>query len=336
MHSHTELRTRLLAFTVGFIFVIKVSAADAAGFREISVNGVQAGIWYPSNMQTTNQRFGPFDVEIARNAPIQRGNHKLILFSHGNSGFYRNHYLTAQALADAGFVVVAPQHEADYLIGGPQTAQALDHRYLELATALNAIVTDPEFGDHVTTETVHGLGYSLGGATILLAAGAEFASDRATQHCRQHRQSDAAFCEDQGRIYRLMESFQHNVNLRKISDPFQNAPLINGKVVLVAPVYQGVGLTPPPFITALTVFAIEGDLIAKPKFHAYPLLEAISRDIPSDLQTLSGHHYAFIAPFPKWLTEEEDIPVAKDPKGFDRSAFLKELNERIVAIFLDS
>lgn len=110
----------------------------------------------------------------------------------------RNHYLTAEALANAGFVVAAPQHRADHLVGGRRTAQALDHRYRELATALNAIVTDPAFSDHVNSERVHGLGYSLGGATILLASGAGFDSERAEEHCREHEKSDVGFCESPG------------------------------------------------------------------------------------------------------------------------------------------
>ncbi len=260
-----------------------------------------------------------------------------MLFSHGNSGFYRNRHLTARVLADTGFVVAAPQHGADYLTGGRKTAQALDHRYLELATALNAVITDPEFGDHVTRDTVHGLGYSLGGATILLAAGAEFASERAAQHCREHGRSDAGFCEDPGWIHRLVQAFrQHDVKLRKTPDPFRHAPLVTGKVVLVAPVYQGINPEPPLSMTALSVFAIEGDTVAMPEYHARPVFEAVDRDTPSDFQALPGRHYAFIAPFPKRLTEKEDFPVARDPEGFDRSAFLKGLNARIVAASNDS
>lgn len=182
----------------GTALVVGQSAADAAGFREISVDGVQSGIWYSSGAPTTTQRLGPFDAEIARHAPIRKGKHELVLFSHGNSGFYRNHHLTARVLGDAGFVVVAPQHGADYLIGGRRTAQALDHSYLKLATALNAVITDSELGNHAARDTVHGVGYSLCGATILLAAGAEFSPERVAQHSREHERSDSGFCEDPG------------------------------------------------------------------------------------------------------------------------------------------
>ncbi|MCP4486251.1 MAG: hypothetical protein GY820_02865 [Gammaproteobacteria bacterium] len=324
----------LIPLGVSFLLSVSAVSATAAGFRELSAGNVKFGIWYPSETQPSMQRLGPFEVEIAKNAPIKVGNHEIILFSHGNSGRYRNHYLTAQALADAGFVVIAPQHEADYLIGGRKTAPALDHRYLELSEALNAVLTAPEFMANVNQEKVHGLGYSLGGATILLASGAGYSSQRTAQHCRDNRASDVTFCEDPGWVFRFIQSFRHDVNLRPTPDPFHNPPLINGKVVLVAPVFQGIDVSYPLSMNNLTMFAIEGDKIAIPKFHARPLYDMISRDIPSNYQTIPGHHYAFIAPFPKWLIKEEHIPVAEDPEDFDRSAFLAMINAKIVAAFM--
>ena len=311
-------------------------AADAAGFREVSADGVEVGIWYPSDAPTAKHRLGPFEIDVAKEAQVRDGRHEIVLFSHGNSGFCRNHHLTAQALADAGFVVAAPQHEADYLIGGPKTAAALDHRYLELAKALEAVLGAPGISGHVEGGKVHGLGYSLGGAAILLASGAEFASERAARHCRENGAADAVFCADPGWIYRLLQSLRRGVTTRSTPDPFRNPPLVTGKAVLVAPVFQGVNPSPPLSISGLTVFAIEDDAIAVPEFHARPLHEAVLRDIPSDYQVVPGHHFAFIAPFPDWLTEQEEIPVAKDPDGFDRPTFLKELNMKIVAAFADN
>ena len=39
--------------------------------------------------------------------PIREGQYEVVLFSHGNGGRYRNHYLTAQVLTDAGFKAMA-------------------------------------------------------------------------------------------------------------------------------------------------------------------------------------------------------------------------------------
>ena len=82
----------LFTFTV-FTFV--GSVVYAAGFREFDVKEFKIGVWYPSNQATKKQRLGPFDVNFARDAPINQGMHPIILSSHGNGGYYRNHHLTA-------------------------------------------------------------------------------------------------------------------------------------------------------------------------------------------------------------------------------------------------
>ena len=320
----------LLVIVFATFFFSRILPANAAGFRVLSQDGVEIGVWYPSDTATISQRLGPYEVDIARDAPIKKGTHQIILFSHGNGGYYRNHYLTALTLADAGFVVAAPQHQADYFIGGEKTARALNHRYLELDAALRAVLAAPDFRGHVNGDAVHGLGYSLGGATILLAAGAEYSSEYVLQHCRLNKVADVEFCEYSG----TTEPPGHNFSLPRTTDPFRNKPLTNGKVVLVAPAFQGLGIKESFSATSLTVFAIEGDRIIKPKFHARPLIDAVPPRLPTDFQSIPGHHYAFIAPFPKWLTDKEDIPVASDPEGFDRQSFLTDLNARILSAFL--
>lgn len=315
-----------------FTILIYTTTVHAVGFREMSTESVNFSVWYPSDAPPLVQRLGPFDVEIARNAPIKAGKHEIVLFSHGYNGFYRNHYLTIQALVNAGYVVVAPQHEADYLLGGSQTAESLNYRYFELSQALNAVVGSTEFGDYVDAKRVHGLGYSLGSISILLASGATFSSQRYHDYCRRNQALDPNFCEDPGWIYRLIQSFHHDVVLHPTNDSFSKQPLILGKVILVAPVFQGIEPTSELSIRQLDVFAFDSDTVAIPEYHAHPLYEAFSLHNPSGYHMVQGHHYAFIAPFPKWLVEEEDIPVAKDPEGFDRSAFLNALNQKIVAI----
>ena len=136
-------------------------------------------------------------------------------------------------------------------------------------------------------------------------------------------------------IYRFIQSFRHNADLPNTQDLFRNTPLLTGQVVVVAPVFQGIDPSPPIAMTKLTVIAIKGDEIAVSNFHAQPLFEAVSAGagVVGEYHEISGHHFAFIAPFPKWRTDEEDIPVAKDPDGIHRSAFLSDINALIVAIF---
>lgn len=315
-----------------FSILIFTTTAHAVGFREMSTDGVGFSVWYPSNTPSLAQRLGPFDVEMAKNAPIKKGKYEIVLFSHGYNGFYRNHYLTIQALVNAGYVVVAPQHEADYLLGGSETGAALSYRYSELSKALNTVVRSTEFGDYVDAKRVHGLGYSLGSVSILLASGATFSSQRYYDYCRRSQSLDPNFCEDPGWVYRLIQSFHHDVVLHQTSDSFSEQPLISGKVILVAPVFQGIEPTSKLSMRSLDVFAFDSDIVAIPEYHARPLYKAFSIHTPSEYHIVQGHHYAFIAPFPKWLVEEEDIPVAKDPEGFDRLAFLNAVNNEIIGI----
>lgn len=145
--------------------------------------------------------------------------------------------------------------------------------------------------------------------------------------------ADATFCEDPGMIYRLIQSFRHDVDLRGTLDPFRSPPLITSKTVLVVPVFQGVDPTLALSMTHLTVFAVDDDTIAKPEFHVRSLFDAVSGDLPGAYHSISRHHFAFIVLFPKWITDQENIPVAKDPEGFDWAAFLKKVNAGIVSAF---
>lgn len=76
-----------------------------------------------------------------------------------------------------------------------------------------------------------------------------------------------------------------------------------------------------------------GEVLQSP-FHA-ERLRARLLSARTRYSEMDAHHYAFIAPFPKQLTEKEHIPVAIDPPGFDRAAFLEEANRAILDFLRD-
>ncbi len=324
---------RVLLVASVAIFAIFAHPSKGAGFQEFTDIDVKFAVWYPTDVPATLQRLGPFETEIARNAQPKSGRFPVVMLSHGNGGRYRNHYLTAEALVRAGFIVIAPDHQADFLIGGGKTAAALDHRYLELSRALQVVRSDPTLGPSLSDGPVNGLGYSLGGATVLLAAGAVFDSEIAARHCAENQNQDSEFCDDPGFIFRLIQSFRFDPTLRPTSDPFQHKAFITGRLIMVAPIYQGIDVRTMPSIESLTIVAIDGDQIAKPRFHAKPLHEAFVEIGSVEYSTIEGHHYAFIAPFPEWLTSQEDIPVAEDPVGFDRREFIENANSLVLSAF---
>ena len=90
----------------------------AVGFQQVTIpdrdgKSMQAGIWYPSNTRPAAHPLGMFAQDVALDAPIAGQGLPLILISHGTGGSLSSHIDTANALARAGFVVLAVTHIGD-------------------------------------------------------------------------------------------------------------------------------------------------------------------------------------------------------------------------------
>ena len=116
-----------LKFTLFFIALLGInSIALAAGYKMVKTDDLQIAVFYPSDSPEKAKRLGPFDVQLSFNAPLSmHKKYQPILLSHGNNGRPRNHHLSAKALADAGFIVIAPLHTLDHLIGGDDGHKAI-------------------------------------------------------------------------------------------------------------------------------------------------------------------------------------------------------------------
>ena len=276
----------------------------------------------------------PTDVSLAFDGQIRKGVCQPVLMSHGNSGRMRNHHLTAKALADVGYIVIAPQHSADHFIGSKKTAGAMALRIEELRRALVAVEVDPVLGMALDFTQVHALGYSLGGATVKAAAGAEIDLEAAKAHFDVHGNDDAAFCEDLPFLWHLYQRLRKPVSIDNMPNRFSISPFVNGLVAVVAPIGQGLEIEPERFAASqVLVVAIEGDQIAQPRFHAEAIAAAVPPEQFAGIISVPGHHYAFIAPYSERVTDKEDIPVVKDPEGFYRAAFINRVNAEIVDFF---
>ena len=82
------------------------------------------------------------------------------------------------------------------------------------------------------------------------------------------------------------------------------------------------------------VLAIRNDQHVPPRYHANYLTALMGPDHVGDIDHVEledGHHSAFVAPCADRVTREETIPVALDLVGFDRAAWLDDVNQQIVA-----
>lgn len=156
----------------------------SVGFRQIEHGGVEIGVWYPSTSPVGRLRHGPFDVEYADHGTPALGRFPVVLMSHGLAGRSRNHHLTASGLVKRGYVVLAPQHSHDRLIWDNKIIRAMEHRLNDLAVSLAGLGDDPQLNEIADQSRIHGLGYSLGSATIFVASGqAKIDLDRLEGHC---------------------------------------------------------------------------------------------------------------------------------------------------------
>ena len=328
---------RLVALiAMSLLFGIAVSA-KAAGFRTLEVNELVVGVWYPSDSSETAGRLGPYDVEFAFDAPLKEGKYQPILMSHGSYGRMRNHHLTAKALADSGFIVIAPTHTPDHLVGSSnKTFKALNWRMQELSHALEAVLQLSGFRNNIDLTWVHGLGYSLGAATVMAAAGAGIDGPSADKHCADNE--DPNFCDTLSFIQRWKLKWIRDVNVpdlvRDIPEIHFPLAFINGNIAVIAPIGQGLIIQENIFRANLVfVVGFEDDTITVPEFH----FERLARIIPGNrlygAVMRAGNHSAFIAPFTNRVTDDEDIPADGDPLGFDRTKFISDLNEELIEFF---
>ena len=312
--------------------IVIPNISHAAGYQWFKLGETNFGLWYPTDEKTKTHYIGPFETEIAYKAEPKTGTHPIIVFSHGFAGRFRNHHITAAKLADAGYFVIAPDHSADYLLGGDENAGVLLYRVQELKQILDALKDSNTFSKYLSKGPVHGIGYSLGAATILLGAGAKLDLELARIHCNNHGAQDNLFCNVPliHRIFRFFQAVRSNISLPETGNQFQIPSFIDGKLILVAPVSRGLEVENQINNQDILIVPFLGDEIAKPYFHSTPLYYELIPHNRVLLKSYPAHHFAFISPFPISATAKEYIPVAKDPVKFDRRAFIDKVVTQVL------
>ena len=328
------LRTAFLPALLTVLFIITLPDAKALGYTQILQDDFEIGVWYPSDASQTAGSLGPFEVQYAFNALPKRGLYPVILFSHNNKGVYRNHYLTLQSLASAGFIVIAPQHRVDHFIGGSNTGDAIKTRVAELKLALKLTSEDELFKDVINTSDINGLGYEWGGVTILAASGGSVDLRALNKYCNTNKKNDSEFCNQSPGVLNRLKRLTKSVDLLAAKDNESYDAFINHDVALIASVGQGIILANKSiFPNNFYVLDFDNDEMVPFDFHARHLYEQLTQHGIVCLEQKSAHHFAFIAKTPNWVTDKEVIEFNKDPRGFNRERFLMQLNRNLNLFF---
>lgn len=347
------LRNLSFCFTLCLSFTAQAETQFNAGFLSLSATAQTPliGIWYPTHDQEKQGKIGPFRPRWAWDGTPADGVFPLIILSHGNSGHWRNHRQTAATLARNGYIVAAAWHHQDrQMTSRKKFPPLLRQRVQQLQYALQAVNNHPVIGAVADTHRVGALGYSLGSLSALTAAGATPQMSLFKKHCDQHSGTDVMFCGDdswQSKAFSVIKSAlawlrEKGILKPRVPRPYDDQeslmpldkPINFRAVALVAPI--GAPFSPESIasVTAdVALFRMGKDEELRAPWHAEYLHTLLGNQARIYKVFPTTHHYAFISPFPQSLLEKESIPVAIDPPGFDRPAFIQEINGDLVRFF---
>ncbi len=189
---------RLLALSLIFLAAVNVACAEEVfkvgvttrdfipaepyDWRGAVTHALRATIWYPAASEAREQAqwIGPRIVPFFSTgsaapdaAPAPGPLRPLILLSHGNGGRADQLAWLGTALAAHGFVAVAVNHPgnnalAEYTVEGSSLWWL---RAVDLGAVIDAMLADKTFGGLIDPARIGAAGHSLGGYSVLTAAG---------------------------------------------------------------------------------------------------------------------------------------------------------------------
>lgn len=339
------LQAHARALLVAFFSIGSAACAQAGVGMDVLPAAAGAGpvtLFYPSASPSAPVERGSSALDVALKGTPAPGNGGLIVLSHGSGGSPWPQSDLARALAQAGFVVAAPEHRGDNFHdlskAGPESWKL---RPAEVSHAIDAVQADPRFAALLAPNKVGVYGMSAGGLTALVLAGGRWSPALFARHCEAHIQDDFPACV--GLLTRLegnwLDRIRTTVAKTVLRYRFDDAdwashadPRVRAVVAAVplAAVFDPQSLARPRVPVAL--IEAENDRWLAPRFHSRAVLAVCARC--QVLAALPGAgHGAMLSPFPRDL-DPDAARLLDDPPGFDRR-HVADANRAIVAFFLD-
>jgi predicted dienelactone hydrolase len=324
----------VLAFFVAAL-LLAAPPVRAAGFQygtapDPDDKPIELGIWYPSDAPTTSQPLGLFTQNVAYYGAISGQSLPLIVISHGTGGGGASHYDTAIALADAGFVVVAPTHTGDNYQDRSYsfTPRNFVERPRQVSKVIDFMLNSWNGHDHIDPARIGMFGHSAGGATALIELGGNPDISLVALYCRKH--PDAWDCE-QAKTHAAADTASAAPDAEKPPDwhhdPRVKAAVIAAPAIGYAFTKDGLAAVTAP----IQLWRAENDKIAANEWNS----DIVRVDLPKppeDHLAAKAGHFDFLAPCTDALAKVAAEICASAP-GFDRTAFHADFNKALVAFF---
>ena len=319
---------RLFALALATLCLWGTSAL-AAGFSRIEIPAdrgepaISGAVWSPCAAPPGEVKLGSVALAATENCPVAGDKLPLVVISHGYGGGFLTHRDTAEALAEAGFVVVAISHPIDSGRGDMKRADTLAvlvERPADIKRTIDFMLGAwPERGK-LDPERVGFFGFSRGGYTGLVMAGGNPDIRKADAFCAVPFPKPSCAELKSGELPKAAAPHDPRVKAAVIADP-GSAPLFDREalkdvripIALWASAHSGEDMTGGE-VRFEWVAAIADELPVRPDFHV----------------VADAGHFAFLPPCTAELAKSSPR-LCTDRPGFDRAGFHRDFNVAIVA-----
>ena len=324
-----ETSMKLATFTAALTLAASGTLAGSAGYRALTFDlphhghTTEGAIFYPGTGGTEitlaeNPVFR--GISVAEGAVMAKGQHPLILLSHGMGGGVRPMAWLASGLAERGAIVVALNHPnttwSDF-----DMADGVKHwtRAQDISQALDTVLADPDLSDHIDKTRIMAAGFSYGGWTALSLGGIRGNHAGIVEACRTHGAA-LVYCD---------RFLSDEIDLPGIDPAPWNASYRDSRITHVAAIDPGFvwglteGETADPADNMLIIGLGAGeDRMLATDFDQSSFTTLVPR---ARIEHLAPAIHFTAMPLCKpagaaILREENDDPVCTDPAGTDRAA----------------
>ena len=304
------------------------TVAYSAGFSRITVGDaatgarMTAGVWYPTQSREARVSEQSRTFFVAKDGMPAPGSYPLVLLSHGSGSWYGAHHDSAEFLARRGFVVASVTHPGDNFedLGGYLGAQQLLGRPHHMKLLLEYLLGTHKYGSIIDVERLTAMGFSEGAYTVSVLMGGRPDFARFTDHARLNPDDPV-----------LLPHWEMTLKSLPEQIPEYQERIVSA--VLMAPAFGFLfdrdRMSQVP--AQVRLYRAEMDNILSVDAHVEPYLRSLPR-VPEYRIVKGAGHYAFLAPCPEALVEEEP-DICRDRLGFDRIAFHQRFNDQLLDYF---
>ncbi len=296
---------------------------------------IAATVWYPAASNSVESEWSASVFRFGRSAldaPFaDNKRHPLVVISHGTGGSAAQLSWLAERLVNAGFIVAGVNHHGNTAAEDTKSPAGFvlpGERARDLTVLIDELLADHELAPHIDPARIGAAGFSLGGYTVLAAAGAHLTFSDWQSRCKDATDNPAC------RLPPEADFTIEDVRTLAGKSPAFTAALARGQQPANDPRIHAVYAMAPALVSLLAkqdVSAIQAPVkIALAEQDQQILLPKTAEVIRADLQNAEvtripdAGHYAFLAP----CTFRGKIllgDLCRDSNGVDRS----EVHDRI-------